>query len=56
MNKKEKSLSDLIADTLYENCCKGKQCENCEYNTTDLYCHIGKIIRIVDDYEKRCNI
>ena len=29
MNKKEKSLSDLIADTLYENCCKGKQCKNC---------------------------
>ena len=56
MDKKVKSLSDLVGEILYKECCKGKQCENCEYNTTDLYCHIGKIIRIVDDYEKRCNI
>ena len=56
MNKKEKSLSDLIADTLYENCCKGKQCKNCKYNTTNTLCHIAMIIKIIDDYEKRCNI
>ena len=56
MNKKEKSLSDLIADILYEKCCKGKQCKNCKYDTTNFYCHISKIIKIVSDYEKRCNI
>ena len=56
MNKKEKSLSDLIGDTLYENCCKGKQCKNCKYDSTNFYCHIIKIIKIVSDYEKRCNI
>ena len=56
MNKKEKSLSDLIADILYENCCIGKLCENCKYNTTSPHCHIAIIIKIVDEYEKRFNI
>ena len=31
MNKKEKSLSDLIADTLYKECCNGKQCHAAGY-------------------------
>ena len=56
MNKKEKSLSDLIATTLYKECCNGKHCNNCKYDTTNFYCHIAKIIKIVSDYEKRCNI
>ena len=53
MDKKVKLLSDLVGEILYENCCSGKLCENCEYNTTNLFCHIGMIIKIIDDYEKR---
>ena len=56
MDKKVKSLSDLVGSILYENCCGGKLCENCKYNTTNLLCHITMIIKIIDDYEKRCNI
>ena len=56
MGKKVKSLSDLVEEILYENCCRGKLCENCKYNTTNLFCHISTIIKIIDDYEKRCNI
>ena len=56
MDKKEKSLSDLIEDILYKECCKGKQCKNCKYNITNLHCHISMIIKIVGDYEKRYNI
>ena len=56
MDKKVKSLADLVGERLYENCCSGKVCKNCKYNTTNLFCHIATIIRIIDDYEKRCNI
>ena len=52
MDKKRKSLSYLIADTLYKECCKGKQCENCKYNTTNLYCHIARINKIIEIYER----
>ena len=55
MDKKVKSLADLIGDILYENCCSGKLCKNCKYNTANLFCDIAIIIRIIDDYEKRCN-
>ena len=53
---KEVKLSDLIAYTLYKECCNGKRCKNCKYDTTNFDCHIAKIIKIVEDYEKRCNI
>ena len=56
MDKKVKSLSDLVAGILYENCCKGKDCENCKYNTTNPLCHIAIIIKIIDEYEKRYKI
>ena len=56
MNKKVKSLSDLVADILYENYCSGKLCENCKYDTTNSLCHIAMIIKIIDEYEKRFNI
>ena len=56
MDKKVKSLSDLVGEILYENCCSGKLCENCKYNTTSPLCHIAMIIKIIDEYEKRCNI
>ena len=56
MDKKVKSLSDLVAEILYENCCIGKLCENCKYNRTSPLCHIAMIIKIIDEYEKRCNI
>ena len=56
MDKKVKSLSDLVGEILYEYCCSGKLCENCKYNTTKPLCHIAMIIKIIDEYEKRCNI
>ena len=56
MDKKVKSLADFVGEILYENCCSGNLCENCKYNTTTLLCHIVKIIKIIDEYEKRCNI
>ena len=56
MNKKVKSLSDLVADILYEHYCSGKLCKNCKYNITNTFCHISMIIKIIDEYEKRCNI
>ena len=56
MNKKVKSLSDLVAEILYENCCRCKLCENCKYNRTSPLCHIAMIIKIIDEYEKRYNI
>ena len=56
MDKKVKSLSDLVGNILYEYCCSGKLCENCKYNITNSPCHIAMIIKIIDEYEKRCNI
>ena len=56
MNKKVKSLSDLVGEILYENCCSVRLCENCKYDTKKPLCHIAMIIKIIDDYEKRCNI
>ena len=56
MSKKVKSLADLVEEILYKNCCCGKQCENCKYNRTSPLCHIAMIIKIIDEYEKRCNI
>ena len=56
MDKKLKTLADLIGDILYELCCSGKLCENCKYNTKTPLCHIAMIIKIIDVYEKRCNL
>ena len=56
MNKKVKSLADLVAEILYENCCRGKLCENCKYDTTKSCCHIAVIIKIIEEYEKSFNI
>ena len=56
MDKKVKSLADLAGETLYKNCCSGKLCENCKYNTTNSLCHISTIIKIIDEYEKRYNL
>ena len=56
MDKKVKSLADLAGHTLYKNCCSGKKCDNCKYNTTNSLCHIGMIIKLIDEYEKRNNI
>ena len=33
MDKKVKSLADLVGEILYENCCSGKLCKNCKYDT-----------------------
>ncbi len=52
MEKKEKSLSDLVSEVLYNNYCKGKACKNCKYNTTEFHCRISMIIKIIEDYEK----
>ena len=56
MDKKVKSLADLVGEILYEYCCSGKLCENCKYNTTNSLCHISTIIKIIDEYEKRYNL
>ena len=56
MDKKVKSLADLVGEVLYENYCSSKLCENCKYNTANSLCHIAMIIKIVDEYEKRFNI
>lgn len=56
MDKKVKSLADLVEEIVYEKCCNVKLCENCKYNTTKPLCHIEMIIEIIDDYVKRCNI
>ena len=53
MDKKVKTLAELVGEILYENCCSGKLCENCKYNTTTTLCQIAMIIKIIDDYEKR---
>ena len=52
MNKEAKSLSDLVSEVLYENCCKGKLCNNCKYDTANFDCHISSILKIIRDYEK----
>lgn len=56
MDKKEKSLSDMVSDALYENCCKSKLCKNCKYDTTNFHCHILNILKIIRDYEKENEI
>ena len=50
--KTVKTLSEIVADSLFNHCCKGKKCDNCKYNTPHLFCHIAKIIKIVKDYEE----
>ena len=54
--KAEKTLSDLVADILYENCCKGKNCRDCKYDTPNIDCHISNITRIIENYEKENNL
>ena len=56
MDKKVKSLADLVGEMLYEHYCSGKLCENCKYNTTNSLCHISTIIKLIDEYEKRYNL
>lgn len=56
MNKEAKSLSDLVAEVLYRNCCKGKFCNNCKYNTRKYDCHISSILKLIRDYEKENEI
>ena len=56
MDKKEKSLADLVGEILYEKLCSGKLCKNCKYSTRKPLCHITMIIKIIDEYEKRCNL
>ena len=57
MEKKTvKTLSEIVADTLYNHCCKGKNCRGCKYNTTNIDCHISIIIRIIEYYEKEYDI
>ena len=57
MEKKTvKTLSDLVSDVLYENCCKGKICSNCKYNIENFHCHISMIIKIIQNYEEENEI
>ena len=56
MDKKVKSLADLVEEILYENCCSGKLCGNCKYYMPNAFCHISMIIKLIDEYEKWCNI
>lgn len=53
MDKKEKSLSELVSDAFYENCCKHKLCSKCEYDTPNFDCHILRIIKIVKSMKRR---
>lgn len=54
--KKEKSLSELVSDAFYENCCKHKLCDKCKYDTPNFECHILRIIKMVKRYEKENEI
>lgn len=57
MKKKTvKTLSEIVADTLYKHCCKGKNCDNCKYDTSNFDCHITFIIKLVQEYEKENDI
>lgn len=50
--KNSKKLSDLVVDVLYKNCCKGKQCNNCKFDTKNFHCHISAIINLIKEYEE----
>ncbi len=53
MEKKTvKKLSDLVADVLFKNCCNGKLCYNCKYDTPNFDCHISAIIKLIKEYEE----
>ena len=56
MDKKEKSLSDLVSEVLYNNYCKGKACKNCKYDTTEFHCRISIIVKMIEEYEKENEI
>ena len=56
MEEKEKSLSDLVSEVLYNNYCKGKACKNCKYNAIGFHCRISMILEIIRDYEKENEI
>lgn len=56
MNKEAKTLSELVANILYENCCNGKLCNNCKYDTAKFDCHISNILKLIRDYEKENEI
>ena len=56
MDKKEKSLSDLVSEMFYNNCCKSKLCNNCKYDTAKFDCHISNILKLIRDYEKENEI
>ena len=57
MEKKPvKTISMLVSDVLYENCCKGKLCSYCKYDTKKFDCHISNILKLIRDYEKENEI
>ena len=41
----EKRMIDLIIDILYENCCKGKKCRECEFSNNR--CYLAVIIKTI---------
>lgn len=50
--EKIKSLSDIVSDAFYENCCKNRICSNCKYDTPNFECHILRIVKLIQNYEK----
>ena len=56
MDKKEKSLSDIVSDAFYKNYCKNRICNTCKYNTPNFECHILRILKMIRDYEKENDI
>ena len=54
--KPTKTISMLVSDVLYENCCKGKLCSYCKYDTKKFDCHISNILKLIRDYEKENEI
>lgn len=46
----EKSISELITDILYEKCCKGNKCRECEFSKSK--CYLAVIINIIKNYER----
>ena len=50
--KTVKSLSDIIADILYNYCCKDKECKNCKFKGLNYDCYICDVVKIIENYEK----
>lgn len=46
-------ISDVVAHILYKECCKGKICKQCKFDTKNFNCDLSYIIEVIEKYDNK---